>query len=75
VADARGFEIVCDLMAEGWAKGVSRLQIGGLAPVRFDTKRAQPNGSLKYRPGLSVLPARLAPPASKPATFTAATAH
>jgi hypothetical protein len=39
VADERVFEIVSELLAEGWIKAVRKLENGDQAPLRFDSKR------------------------------------
>jgi hypothetical protein len=38
VSDARVFEIVSELLAEGWVKGVSKSSSAAAGPLRFDTK-------------------------------------
>ena len=47
VADGRVFEIVSELLAEGWVKGVSRLKQADRPPLRFDTKLAAPRNPLQ----------------------------
>jgi len=42
VADSRVFEIVSELLAEGWVKAVTRLKGGNTAPLRFDTRSPLP---------------------------------
>jgi len=42
VADSRVFEIVSELLAEGWVEAVTRLQHGDQSPLRFDAKRSAP---------------------------------
>ena len=42
VSDEKVFEIVSELLAEGWAKALSNLQNGDQAPVTFATRRSWP---------------------------------
>ncbi len=67
VADARVFEIVSELLAEGWGEGVSKLNNGDRAPVRFDTKRAAPKNGLPRRSSGPVVPAPEPPAGHNPA--------
>jgi hypothetical protein len=59
VSDGRVFEIVSELLAEGWVKGVRSSGHENSAPLRFDTKltgrrhRLQRNLSSHAAPGLS----------------------
>ena len=41
VSDERVFEIVSELLAEGWVKGVSKSSSAVAGPLRFDTKLAK----------------------------------
>ncbi|HOX57641.1 MAG TPA: MraY family glycosyltransferase [Candidatus Paceibacterota bacterium] len=42
VADRKVFEIVTDLLAEGWVRGIGHPKEADHAPLRFDTKLAAP---------------------------------
>ncbi len=41
VADSRVFDIVSELLAEGWVKGISKSRRADSTPLRFDTQLAQ----------------------------------
>ena len=68
VADERLFEIVSELVAEGWIEAASKLQNGDRAPLRFETRGSQPRNhsfrrfvpraSSTARPGRGRLPYR-----------------
>jgi len=66
VAEARVFEVVSDLLAEGWAKAASRLANGDPVPLRFDTRRPPSSRQWAHRSPLSVVPTR-PPKAARPA--------
>ena len=53
VADEQVFEIVSELLAEGWIKAVRKLESGDQDPLRFDTKRASPSRSVRRRSSFS----------------------
>jgi hypothetical protein len=55
VADTAVFEILSDLLAEGWTKAARRLENGAQAPLRFDTKRAASRNGAKM--GFPLFPA------------------
>jgi UDP-GlcNAc:undecaprenyl-phosphate GlcNAc-1-phosphate transferase len=57
VSDGRVFEIVSELLAEGWIKGVSAVKTADHLPLRFDTRLGVPKNRLRSG----------APPASSPA--------
>jgi UDP-GlcNAc:undecaprenyl-phosphate GlcNAc-1-phosphate transferase len=68
VADERVFEIVSELLAEGWIKAVRRLEIGDQFPLRFDTRRASPSRPFRRRYSFcSAAPARVPLASRKPA--------
>jgi UDP-GlcNAc:undecaprenyl-phosphate GlcNAc-1-phosphate transferase len=48
VSDERVFEIVSELLAEGWVKGVSKSSSAVAGPLRFDTKLARQQRQTKY---------------------------
>ena len=48
VAEERVFEIVSELVAEGWIEAASKLQNGDRAPLRFDTRRSAPSNPLLH---------------------------
>ncbi len=50
VSDDRVFEIVSELLAEGWIKGVSAVKNSDNAPLRFDTRLADPAARLRHKP-------------------------
>jgi UDP-GlcNAc:undecaprenyl-phosphate GlcNAc-1-phosphate transferase len=60
VADERLFEIVSELVAEGWIEAASKLQNGDRAPLRFETRSSQPRKTSFRRsaPGHVPQPAR-----------------
>jgi hypothetical protein len=67
VADQQVFEIVSELLAEGWIKAVRKLENGDQAPLRFDTRRASPSRLSRRRSSLfAAAPARV-PQASRKA--------
>jgi hypothetical protein len=59
IADVRLFEIVSELVAEGWAKAASKLAQKGSEPLQFSTRRFVPKGSVD-----SPVPLRYVPPAT-----------
>jgi UDP-GlcNAc:undecaprenyl-phosphate GlcNAc-1-phosphate transferase len=68
VADERVFEIVSELLAEGWVKAVRRLENGDQAPLRFDTRRASPSRLFRRRFSLfAAAPSRSPQAGQKPA--------
>ena len=68
VGDQRVFEIVSELLAEGWVKAVRKMENEDQAPLRFDTRRASPGRRLRRRFSLfSAAPARGPQAAQKPA--------
>jgi UDP-GlcNAc:undecaprenyl-phosphate GlcNAc-1-phosphate transferase len=73
VADEQVFEIVSELVAEGWIEAVSKLQNGDRAPVRFETRSSQPKNHLPRRSSPIVAPAQV-PPAVRPAATSPAEA-
>jgi UDP-GlcNAc:undecaprenyl-phosphate/decaprenyl-phosphate GlcNAc-1-phosphate transferase len=67
VSDGRVFEIISELLAEGWVKAVSKLKEGDQTPLRFDTRRSVPKSRLQRRVSTSFDPT-LVPERGKPAT-------
>jgi hypothetical protein len=67
VGEARVFDIVCELLAEGWVKAVTALQQGDRAPLRFDTKRCLANSPSPRRSALPIAPARIPQQGPRPA--------
>ena len=67
VADERVFEIVSELLAEGWIKAVRKLEIGDQAPLRFETRRTSPSRPFRRRFSYSSAPARVPLASRKPA--------
>jgi UDP-GlcNAc:undecaprenyl-phosphate GlcNAc-1-phosphate transferase len=59
VSDGRVFEIVCELLAEGWVKAAGRLSGGDQAPLRFDTKLSAPKNRLQRACSRSFAPTPL----------------
>jgi UDP-GlcNAc:undecaprenyl-phosphate/decaprenyl-phosphate GlcNAc-1-phosphate transferase len=57
VSDGRVFEIVSELLAEGWVKGVSTLKQAAPVPIRFDTKLATSRNGLHRKAPCCVSPA------------------
>ena len=57
VAEDKVFEVVSDLLAEGWVNAASRLTKGDPHPVGFDTRRYSSSGPSAHRAVLSVAPA------------------
>ena len=49
VSDVRVFEIVSELLAEGWVKAANKLNNGNKAALRFDTKLSGPRGRSRRR--------------------------
>jgi UDP-GlcNAc:undecaprenyl-phosphate GlcNAc-1-phosphate transferase len=49
VSDTTVFEIVSELLAEGWVNAANKLSNGNQAPLRFDTKLSGPRGRLPRR--------------------------
>jgi UDP-GlcNAc:undecaprenyl-phosphate GlcNAc-1-phosphate transferase len=68
VSDARVFEIVSELLAEGWIKAAAKLTNGDLALLRFDTKSSAPKSRLQRRFARSFAPAPVPAAGRKPAT-------
>ena len=46
VSDDRVFEIVSELLAEGWVNAVSKFKQGDDTPLRFDARRSVPKGCM-----------------------------
>jgi UDP-GlcNAc:undecaprenyl-phosphate/decaprenyl-phosphate GlcNAc-1-phosphate transferase len=68
VADGRVFEIVSELLAEGWIKAVRKLENGDQAPLRFDTRRDSPSRPFRRRFSFfSAAPARVPQTSRRPA--------
>lgn len=57
VADSRVFDIVSELLAEGWVKGISKSRRADLTPLRFDTQLAQPRNPSHCKESSSSAPA------------------
>jgi len=69
VADEGVFEIVSELLAEGWIKAVRKLETGDQAPLRFDTRRASPSRLSRRRFSFfGAAPADVAQPSQEPAS-------
>ena len=66
VGEESAFEIVCELLAEGWVKAAIKLQQGDHAPLRFATKRSLPTPAAPRRFPLTFAPARVPPPGRQP---------
>jgi UDP-GlcNAc:undecaprenyl-phosphate GlcNAc-1-phosphate transferase len=66
VAEERVFEVVSELLAEGWIKAASILTNGDQLPLRFDTRRSSSSRPSAHRSPVSVVPAR-PPQAARPA--------
>ncbi len=73
VADERVFEIVSELLAEGWSKAAARLAHGSQAPLRFDTRRLEPKPPCPRRIPVPLAPVGLAPAKRQPADSLAGT--
>jgi UDP-GlcNAc:undecaprenyl-phosphate GlcNAc-1-phosphate transferase len=67
IADGHVFEIVSELLAEGWVKATSRLLNGDQAPLCFGTERALHADLVQSRfPFVYAAPARVARPNRQP---------
>jgi UDP-GlcNAc:undecaprenyl-phosphate/decaprenyl-phosphate GlcNAc-1-phosphate transferase len=66
VEEGRVFEVVSDLLAEGWVKAASSLTNGDQLPLRFDTRRSPSSRPSAHRSPVSVVPAQ-PPQAARPA--------
>jgi len=66
VAEEKVFEVVSELLAEGWIEAASRLTNGDQLPLRFDTRRFSSSRPSAHRSPVSVVPAR-PPQATRPA--------
>ena len=66
-ADGKMFEIVSELVAEGWIKAASKLEHGSKAPLRFDTRRAVPQNPPHRGFSLFAAPRRVSGTGRKPA--------
>jgi UDP-GlcNAc:undecaprenyl-phosphate GlcNAc-1-phosphate transferase len=75
VSDMRVFEIVSELVAEGWVKAANKLNNGNQAPLRFDTKLSRPRGRLQRRVLRSSAPAPGPGAGPKPAGSALGTAR
>jgi UDP-GlcNAc:undecaprenyl-phosphate/decaprenyl-phosphate GlcNAc-1-phosphate transferase len=73
VADKRVFEIVSELVAEGWIEAATKLQAGDQAPLRFETRSPQPRNHLSRGTSSFVAPAQV-PEEVRPAPFPRAEA-
>jgi UDP-GlcNAc:undecaprenyl-phosphate GlcNAc-1-phosphate transferase len=68
VSDGRVFEIVSELLAEGWVKAAGKLSGGDQTALRFDTKLSAPRNRLQHRCSRSFAPAPVPEAGPKPAT-------
>jgi UDP-GlcNAc:undecaprenyl-phosphate GlcNAc-1-phosphate transferase len=68
VSDDRVFEIVSELMAEGWVNAVSKFKNGDRTPLRFDAKNSVTKGRMQRRSAGSLAPAPVPEPGPKPTT-------
>ena len=66
VSDDKVFEIVSELLAEGWVKALSNLQNGDKAPIAFATRRSRPANGRRCGSPETVAPAPGANPSSGP---------
>jgi UDP-GlcNAc:undecaprenyl-phosphate GlcNAc-1-phosphate transferase len=57
VSDAKVFEIVSELMAEGWVNAVSKFKNGEDTPLSFDAKSSAPRRRMQSRSANHVAPA------------------
>jgi UDP-GlcNAc:undecaprenyl-phosphate/decaprenyl-phosphate GlcNAc-1-phosphate transferase len=62
VSEVRLFEIVSELLAEGWLKAVSTFKVNGNAPLRFSTQHSSARGA--PAPDASLAPILPAPAAA-----------
>jgi hypothetical protein len=63
------FEIVSELMAEGWVNAVSKFKKGEDTPLSFDAKSAAPKRRMQNRSANHVAPASLPETGRKPDTY------
>jgi UDP-GlcNAc:undecaprenyl-phosphate GlcNAc-1-phosphate transferase len=68
VSDARVFEIVSELLAEGWVNAVSEFKKGDHTPLRFDARSSVPMNRLQRRSPSSLAPAPVRETSPKPIT-------
>jgi hypothetical protein len=73
VSDGTVFEIVSELMAEGWVKGVGNSSHPDAVPLRFDTKFAGPRRRPQHKFSSSAAPSPVLVGAAKPVTSRLAT--
>ena len=57
VSDDRVFEIVSELLAEGWVNAISKFKKGDHTPLRFDAQSSAPKRRMHRGPASSVAPA------------------
>jgi hypothetical protein len=69
VSDGRVFEIVSELLAEGWVKGLRKSNHAVTTPLRFDTKFAGLQRRLHRNYSDSAAPASCAKPSPEPAPY------
>ena len=72
VSDGTVFEIVSELLAEGWVKGVDRSGHSDTAPLRFDTKFAGPRRRQQHMFSSSAASSPSPVGAAKPVAFPSA---
>jgi UDP-GlcNAc:undecaprenyl-phosphate GlcNAc-1-phosphate transferase len=68
VSDGRVFEIVSELLAEGWANAVSKFKKGDRTPLRFDARSSAVKGRMPRRSASSAAPVPVPEAGRKPAT-------
>jgi hypothetical protein len=67
VSDGRVFEIVSELVAEGWVNAVSKFKQGDHTPLRFDSQRSVPMARKQHRSAGALAPKPLPEAIRKPA--------
>jgi len=73
VADDRVFEIVSDLLAEGWVNAVGKFKNGDHTPLRFDAQRAVTRNRMQRRSASFLAPAPVPEAGRKAASSPSAT--
>ena len=68
VSDSRVFEIVSELLAEGWVKGVILFKNGDRTPLRFDTQSSMSKHPMQRRAASPIPPAPVPELEGKPAS-------
>jgi hypothetical protein len=66
ISEVRAFEVISDLLAEGWAKAAMKLNGGQQKPLRFDGRVSLPRNQSHPRFSGSYAPARVSEAEPKP---------